>query len=78
MDQYTLTRKLSNQQIKSINKPWVTKGIKKSILKRDNLLKKFINNKNLVTKNEIHTKYKYYRNTIVKLLKVSKNNYLKN
>ena len=74
---HTPTRKLSNKQLKNKNKPWITKGIRKSILKRDTYLKKFINCKVLTIKNEIHTKYKFYRNTIVNLIKISKNNYYK-
>lgn len=71
------TRKLSKKQTLGKQKPWVTKGIKKSIAKRDILLKKFINSKSVQTKSDLHTKYKFYRNNIVNLLKISKSNYFK-
>ena len=52
LDQCTPTRKLSKKQIKSTGKPWITKGIRKSIIKRDILLNKFIKCKNPNLKSE--------------------------
>ena len=39
IDKYMPLRKISNKQKKSLQKPWVTQGIKKSITIRDKLLK---------------------------------------
>ena len=75
IDQYTPTRNLSNKQLLNINKPWITKGLRKSIAIRDKILKKFINSKNLTSKSELHIKYKRYRNSILNLMKISKRNY---
>ena len=69
IDAHTPTRKLTKKQIQHKNKLWITKGLRKSILKRDNLLKKYINCKMPVNKDLLHNKYKYYRNNIFKLIK---------
>ena len=74
---HTPTRKLTKKQIQRKNKPWITKGLRKSIIKRDNLLKKYIQSKIPSTKKNLHIKYKYYRNTITKLIKQSKINHYK-
>lgn len=69
IDLCTPTRKLSKKQAKNNMKPWITKGIKKSIFRRDSLLKKlYINTKNEVIKDILHSQYKLYRNKIVALI----------
>lgn len=77
LDQYAPTRKLSKNQIKSNLKPWITNGIKQSILKRDNFLKKFIKSSDNNLKTILYNQYKVYRNNIVNLIKLSKNNHYK-
>jgi len=64
-------------KIKSKHKPWITKGIKKYIIKRDSLLIKFINFKNTANKNKFHKLYKTYKTKIVALLNLSKTNFYK-
>ena len=78
IDQYTPSRNLSKKQLLKSDKPWITKGLRKSIIIRDKILKKFINAKNLNIKNELHIKYKRYRNSIIHLLKISKRSYYEN
>ena len=71
-------KKLTKKQIKRGLKPWVTKGILKSMSLRDRFLKKYINSKNLDLKSTYHIKYKRYRNSITNLLRVSKKLYYQN
>ena len=78
IDKYLPIKKLNKQELKKVNKPWVTNGIIKSMLRRDKLYKKFIQAKNLAIKDDYHNKYKTLRNQIVTLCRVSKNNYYKN
>ena len=77
INQYTPTRHLSKKQLLKIDKPWITKGLRKSIAIRDKILKKFINSKVETTKSRLHIKYKRYRNSIINLIKISKRNYYK-
>ena len=62
-----LSRKEANLKIK----PWITKGILKSIKIRDRLYKKYLSKKS----NILLQKYKQYRNLIVTLIRVSKKNH---
>ena len=68
---------MSKKQILNSDKPWLTKALRKSIIIRDKILKKYINSKNITAKNELHLKYKRYRNSIINLIKISKQNYYK-
>ena len=54
------------------SKPWITKGIKKSISIRDKLYKEMIKVKNVLTKVWKHESFKKYQNQIINLLRVSK------
>lgn len=75
LDTYAPTKKLTKKQIKSNLKPWITSGIKKSIIARDKLLRQFIKSKDNTLKSNLHTQYKIYRNSIVNLIRKSKQNY---
>ena len=77
LDVYAPTEKLTKKQIRN-NKPWITQGIKKSILARDKLLKLFINCKNDTLKDQLHKSYKIYRNHVVNIIRISKQNYFTN
>ena len=77
IDKHAPLTKLSNKQIKKGVKPWVTKGLKISINKRDAFLTSLNNEEDQATKTELENKYKYYRNQIVKLTRKSKVNYFK-
>ena len=57
------------------NKPWISKGIITSMNRRDNLHRKYINEKNEIKKQEYFTLYKQYRNMILTLCRLSKITY---
>lgn len=71
------TGRLTNRQIKTKQKPWITSAIVKSISKRDHYFHKFIKAKNPHAKSEFHEIFKRYRNMIVTLCRQSKVNYYK-
>ena len=54
---------------------WITLGLQKSILIKNNLFTKFIKSNDIIKKNETHIKYKQYRNLISTVLKRSKCSY---
>ena len=78
LDIYAPTIKLTKKQIRSNLKPWITTGIKKSIFIRDKILKRFVNCKNNILKANLHKQYKNYRNSIVNLIRISKQIYFTN
>ena len=53
-------------------KPWITPSICNSIKRRDKLLRKYIKTKDIIIKEEIHTRYKILRNQIVSIIRQSK------
>ena len=53
-------------------KPWITLGLQKSISIKNSLFSKFIKSNDINQRNEMHIKYKQYRNLISTLLKRSK------
>ena len=64
--------------MKKKNKPWTTKGIRTSIKIRDKYLDLSIKEKTKMTKQLLRNRYIYYRNNIVKLIRLSKiNHYIK-
>ena len=63
---------LSKKEANLKSKPWITKGILKSIKVRDKLYKRYLSGN---SKDIYLQKYKQYRNLIVTLLRVSKRNY---
>ena len=67
-------RKLTQKEIKSLSKPWVTPGIQASIRLKEKFYKRFLETRNIY----FLTKYKSYRNKITQLLKLSKKNYYHN
>ena len=77
MDRYAPLKKVSKKQCKMRHKQWVTPGIRKSIHKRNQLYKQFIKCKNAEQKLNLHLQFKSYRNSIVNLLRISKNNHYK-
>ena len=64
--------------MKFTSKPWITLGLPKSISVKNKLLTNFINKKDLILKEEFHTKYKIYRNLLSTLMKKSKQAYYDN
>ena len=76
MESYNLhapVKILSKKASKTKLKPWLTKGILKSINVKRSLLKKYDRSKN----NSFLTKYRQYRHLLKKLIKKSKKNYNK-
>ena len=64
---------LSRKRSRLYKKPWITKGIQISILHRDKLYKKYLQNKN----EQNFTIYKTYRNKLTHLKDLSRQNYYK-
>ena len=54
---------------------WICSGLQKSISIKNSIFKKYINKKDPHVKEELHKKYKNYRNLDAKLMKKSKQNY---
>ena len=75
MLQYAPLKKLSNKEIKTLRKPWITTGILKSIAKKNKINRKYNRTKNPIKKEELHQLYKTYKNSITKLARLSKTNY---
>ena len=62
---------ISRKMHKQRQKPWITKGILKSISIKNKYYKKFMNTK----KSDFYKKYKYYRDEINHLIRKSKKDY---
>ncbi len=74
LEKYMPLEKLSEKRKKSLQKPWITRGIQKSIKIRDKLRNKI----NKTKSESLYKKYKQYKNLITRLKKNSFNNYYKN
>ena len=61
-----------------MKKPWITKGILKSIEKKNRIYRKSIRTKNARKKEELHNLFKSYRNSLNKIARLSKANHYKN
>ena len=70
-----LIKRLKKYKFKFKEKPWISSGIQKSISIKNSIFKKYINKKDPHIKEELHQKYKNYRNIIATLMKKSKQNY---
>ena len=70
-------KKLSNKDKKTMKKPWITKGIQKSIEKRNRIYRKCIRTKNSTKKEEMHNLFRSYRNSLNKIARLSKANQYK-
>ena len=69
--------KITKKQQKSLPKPLLTKGLLKFIKVKNNTYKQFCKSTDPLKKNELHIKFKTYRNFIVKLTCQSKSDYFK-
>ena len=67
-------KQLSRKDMRFKSKPWITPGIKKSINVKNRIYRKYIASKSPY----YHSKFKYYRNKINHLLKLSKKSYYNN
>jgi len=71
VDKHIPLKQLSIREIKQLTKPWITKGLQTSIKIKNRFYKKFIKTKSLYYQD----KFKYYRNRLNHLLKISKQRY---
>ena len=71
VDKHIPIKQLSRRELKFKSKPWITSAIKRSIKVKNNFCKKFLKTKS----SYYHSKFKYYRNKINHLLKLSKRKY---
>ena len=60
------TKGLSNTKQKLQNKPWITKGILKSIKNKNKEYKKMCRTKDLNKRKEIEQEFKTYKNNLLK------------
>ena len=65
---------LSRQELKSRSKPWITSGIRTSIRIKNGLFKKLLKTKSTY----YHARFKFYRNKLNHLIKLSKRSYYNN
>ena len=72
LDNHAPSKLMTNKEVKIKNKPWITSGILKSIKIKDFTHKKYLQAKNIETKNNLFIKFKSYRNSVSNLLKLSK------
>ena len=60
-----------------MKKPWITKGILKSIEKKNRIYRKCIRTKNSKKKEEMCNLFKSYRNSLNKIARLSRANHYK-
>ena len=72
LDKYAPLTKLNNKELKQKNKPWITKPILKLIKIRNRLYNKFIKEKDIDKKEQMHKEFKFLKNTITKEIRSKK------
>ena len=77
LDKHAPLKYMSRIQQKNISKPWITKGILKSIKIKNTLYNKFCRAKDNKSKSDLHSKFKKYRNLTLTLSRKSKDSYFK-
>ena len=65
------------KQQKYLPRPWLTKGILKSIKEKSKTNKQFCKSTDSLKKNKLHIKFKTYRSSIIKLTRQCKEDYSK-
>ena len=75
LDNHAPLRKFTKKKLRFRSKPWITLGLQKSISIKNCLFAKFIKSNDINQKNEMHIKYKQYRNLISTLLEKNKRLY---
>ena len=78
LDKHVPLKALTKKQMKSYNKPWITKGLLRSINIKDTIYKKYLKSQTGTLKDNLFSKFKYYRNKISNLLRLGKKNYYTN
>ena len=74
VDTHVPVKQISRTELKLRSKSWITPAIRKSIRIKYNLYKKFLTTKSIY----YHSKFKYYRNKLNHLIKISKKQYYSN
>ena len=74
IDKHIPLKKVSKRQLRLQSKPWITKGIRRSIAMRNKLYKSYIS----INNDYYFTKYKYYRNKLKHLILISKKSFYNN
>ena len=75
LDEQTPLKRIYKYKSKLKSKPWIIPAIQKSIIAKNNFLKRLRNAKNSQTKETFHRQYKDYRNMLSTLFRKSKSNY---
>ena len=75
VEKHAPLHKLTQNQVKTLCKPWITKGIQIAIHKRNKLQKLFFNSKDPKLKKPYELEFKRYRIMIVSLTRKSKRNH---
>ena len=78
LDNHASLRKVTKKKLRFRSKPWITLGLQKSISIKNILFAKFVKSNDINQINEIHIKYKQYRNLISTLLQRGKRSYFAN
>ena len=71
-------KELSNSKQRLQNKPWITKGILKSIKNKNKQYKIMCRSKNFTKRKIIEQQFKTYKNNLLKLTRPSKFNHYNN
>ena len=71
---YAPYKKIQKYKLEFKEKPWITSGLQKSISIKNSIFKKYINKEEPHIKEELHQKFKNYRNIIASVMKKSKEN----
>ena len=66
---YASLKRINKHKLKFKSKPWITLGSKRSTSAKNKLLTHFINENNHVLKEEFHSNYRKYRNSLSTLMK---------
>ena len=69
--------KLSLKEMKSSNKPWITKETLKPVNQRNTIYRKFLRTKNPHSKEIYHLEFKRYKSMINRLTRINKSKYYK-
>ena len=75
LNKYAPLRKLTNREHKQRNKPWITRGLIKSIKLKDKIYSKFFKEKDKNRKEMLHADLKIRKNLITGLIRKSKKDF---
>ena len=77
LDEYAPYKRLSKRAVKLKTKPWINNDILTKMNKRDKLLHKYLQTKDINIKTHIYDDYKSIRNIVTKLKRDAKKSYYK-